>query len=88
MSEGGPVTGAQPLAYADPGLRRAEWRGALGRAFHARQLAFAAGLALVLGAFGYAVGHYTRTNSETPVCTTLGALLIGMAVPIRRHAQQ
>jgi hypothetical protein len=88
MSESDPIISVQPLAYADPALRRAEWRGILRRTFHARQLAFAAGLAMVLGALGYAVGHYTRTNSETPVCTTIGALLVGMAVPIRRHAPQ
>jgi hypothetical protein len=82
-----PTAAAQPLAYEDPDLRHLERREAFGREFHFRQLIFACGMALTLGGFGYAAGRYTRTNSETPFCTTMGGLLIGIAVPIPRHAR-
>ena len=79
-----------PLAYADPALRRQQRidaaRGFLRQAFNIRQLVFAAGMALTLGSLGYAVGNYTRTLSETPVCTTIGGLLLGFAIPIRSNA--
>lgn len=87
MTQTEPTPAAQPLGYADSALRRMERREAFGREFHVRQLMFACGMALTLGAFGYAAGRYTRTNSETPFCTTMGGLLIGVAVPIPRHAR-
>jgi hypothetical protein len=77
----------EPLSYADPALRRQQWFEVLGRTFHVRQIVFATGMALVLGALGYAAGDYTHTNSETPVCTAIGGLLMGLAVPIPRHAR-
>ena len=87
MTEGDRTPPAPPLDYADPALRRAAWWETLGRTFHARQVVFACGMATALGALGYAAGDYTSTNSETPVVTAIGGLLMGLAVPIPRHAR-
>ena len=77
-----------PLGYADPILQRRQFLRVLWRTLHVRQLGFAAGLAFALGGFGYAVGDVTNTNSETPVCATVGGILVGLSIPIPRRAKE
>lgn len=70
-----PPSAPLPLSYAEPALRPGvgvRMHGLFHRLGGPRQFAFAAGLATVLGAAGYALGHMSRTNSETAVLFTLG----------------
>jgi hypothetical protein len=46
-----------------------------------RQLVFAAGIACALGGLGVAV---TGSLGEGPLCMSVGGVLIGLAIPLRR----
>ena len=78
---------ALPLSYADPAVNRQDRDrrrdGVAERLGGWRQVVFATGLAGVLGGFAYCVEPH---RIEGPFVVSLGALLVGLALPLTRKS--
>ena len=77
---------ALPLGYADPVVNRQDRDrrrdGVAQRLGGWRQVVFATGLACVLGGFAYCL---EPNRIEGPFVVFLGAILVGLAVPLTRR---